>query len=181
MSVRVDEPKRPPLGHVTTGDWREVPCDSDAPVSRIAWGDAPRRHGRAMSPHYRRQGRIDGCARRPQSRFAGTSSTRQGGGFARPSEKSRSTTGRSRVLDRSRDCRGDRGESRGTGEAFPDVRWTNAATGTPSAPNKRPPAHVERHAGVAASDGTATASLGLDAAMRVRIVLVEGRRIAQQN
>ena len=51
-----------------------------------------------MSPHPRRQGRIDGCARRPQSRFAGTSSTRQGGGFARPSEKSRSTTGQEKSL-----------------------------------------------------------------------------------
>ena len=36
---------------------------------------------------------------------------------------------------------------------------------TPSPPNKRPPAHVARHAGVAASDGTATASLGLHAAI----------------
>ena len=31
----------------------------------------------------------------------------------------------------------------------------------PSAPNKRPPAHVARHAGVAASDGKATASQGI--------------------
>ena len=51
----------------------------------------------------------------------------------------------------------------------------------PSTPNKRPPAHVARHAAVAASDGTATSSDGLHAAMRVRVVLVEGRRIAQQN
>ena len=86
-----------------------------------------------------------------------------------------------RFLDRSRDCRGDRGgRGAGGGIEHPGV-LRKRGPATPSTPNKRPPAHVARHAAVAASDGTATASLGLNAAMRVRIVLVEGRRIAQQN
>ena len=44
--------------------------------------------------------------------------TRQRGSLARPSDDSRGATGQSRVLDRGRDCRGDRG-GRGAGEAFP--------------------------------------------------------------
>ena len=40
---------------------------------------------------------------------------RQRGSFARPSDDSRGTTGQSRVLDRSRRCRGDRGGRGGQG------------------------------------------------------------------
>ena len=46
------------------------------------------------------------------------------------------------VLHRSRDCRGVRGGGGGQG-GIPAVRSTNTVTATPSAPNKRPAAHVE--------------------------------------
>ena len=46
------------------------------------------------------------------------------------------------VLHRSRDCRGDRG-SRGGQGGIPAVRLTDTVTATPSAPNKRPAAHVD--------------------------------------
>ena len=137
----------------------------------------PNEHGYAMPP----------CADRGESRdgpgghkagLQGHPNMRQGGSLARPSDDSRARRDQAGVPDRSRRCRGDRG-GRGAGEASLACRKRRPAT--PLAPNKRPPAHVARHAGVAASDGKATASLGLHAAMRVRIVLVEGRRIAQQN
>ena len=57
----------------------------------------------------------------------------------------------------------------------------DAAAATPSAPNKRPPATGKRHAPGRRKRRQGNCIDGLHAAMRVRIVLVEGRRIAQEN
>ena len=97
----------------------QVSRDPDAQVSRIAWGDAPRRHGcRHAARLTGGQGRIDGCARRPQSRSAGISSTRQ----AAVSRDLRKARGARRdtavVLDRSLRCRGVSG-------ALPSSQWFN--------------------------------------------------------
>ena len=52
----------------------------------------------------------------------------------------------------------------------------------PSTPNKRPPAHVGNDTPRSPQATARQLHLsGLYADMRVRIVLVEGRRIAQQN
>ena len=92
------------------------------------------------------QGRIEGWARGPQGQSAGPSE-QAAGGLARRSDGSRGATGNRWVLYRSRRCRGDRG-GRGAGEASPACRKRRPAA--PSSPNKRPPATVARHAGVAA-------------------------------
>ena len=81
-------------------------------------GRCTRGHGFAMSPHYRRQGRIGTDAPGRHGTAVSDIRTRQRGGLVKPSERSRGTTGPSRVLDRSRNCRGDRG-GRGAGGGIP--------------------------------------------------------------
>ena len=120
----------------------------------------------------------EGCGRSMDGRTG--IQTRQAGSFARPSDDSRGTTGQEKSLIEAGTVVASEVVA-AAWEASLATWCRDTAAKTPSTPNKRPLAHVARHAGVAASDGTATASLGLYAAMRVRIVLIEGRRIAQQN
>ena len=78
-------------------------------VSRIAWGDAPRRHGLAMPPYSEAAGATRGMRQattRPVRRYIRHTAGRR---FARPSDSRGARRDGFRVPDRGRRCRGERG------------------------------------------------------------------------
>ena len=128
-----------------------------------------------------RRGRIDRMRQAPDRGRTWTSAP----GRRRPRETSGMFAGRDGTrqmsLHRSRDCRGDRGSGGGLG-GIPGrtVNRHRDRDAIGAEQEAGGPCRL-RHAAVAASDGKGNCIEGLYAAMRVRIVFVERRRIAQQN
>ena len=109
----------------------------------VASGDAPAGHGCATALGRRAAGADrTGCARRPIA--GGVDIQTRQTAASRDLRNVRGARGdREGVPHRSRDCRGVRGSRGGLGGIPGRTRSRDTVAATPSAPNKRPPAHVE--------------------------------------